>query len=114
MFAQDAPKKGKRGGFGQIPTYDKIVAADVGIKDGDDVTVDAFTAYLKKNVPADAPEGAADRVTQFAPRMFARIATAAGKDAEVKSLSKADYNVGQPKAAKGGKRKKKSDDASKT
>jgi hypothetical protein len=106
VFAQDeAPKRKGRGRMAP-PTYDKIVAANVGIKDGDDVTLDAFTACLKKNVPADAPEGAADRIVAGAPRIFASIATAAGKDADVKSLSKADYNIGQPKAAaKKGKKK---------
>ena len=106
VFAQDAPKKkGKKGGMAP-PAYDKIVAGDVGLKDGDDVTVDIFTAYLKKNVPADAPEGTADRVAQRAPQIFSRIAQGAGQPADAKSLKKDDYTKGIANMPARGKKKK--------
>ncbi len=104
VFAQDAPKKkGKRGG--QPPTYQKLVDAKT-INDGDPVTLEKFTAYLVAAVPADAPEGAADRAKSAAPRVFGRIATAAGQDASATSLTKDQYNDGLAKMpAKKGKKK---------
>ena len=115
-FAQDAPApaknkgKGPRGGR-MAATYEKIVAADVGVKDGDAVTLDAFTKYLEKNVPKDAPEGTADRIKNMAPRAFGRLATLAGKDASVTSLDKDDYIKGQKAQAANAGKGKKSDDA---
>ncbi len=104
---------GAGGGFGAMfqapPAYDKIVAAGVGLSDGDAVTAKTLAAYLKKNLSADATDAAKKAVSVNAVSMMARIVSAAGKDPlETTSLGKDDYTTGlskMPARGQGGGRR---------
>jgi hypothetical protein len=100
---------GGRGGmFTAPPAYDKLVAADIGFKEGDPVTAAVLAKYLKKNLPEGAPEGAAKRVPLNAVMTFARVVDAAGGDPlTATSATKEDWAKGiaaMPQPGAGGGR----------
>jgi hypothetical protein len=114
-FAQQPGGGGGRGGrgggmFAAPPAYDAIVSADVGVKDNDPITAAVIRDYMKKNLPADAPEGASANLDVAAVTALARVVKAAGQDpTKVVSLNKDDYVKGHAAlpAGRGGSKKKK-------
>ncbi len=102
LYAQDAPKKGKRGGFAP-PTVKALQDAKLLKDDSTAVTADILTAYYKSKLPADADDTAKERAGTMATRIWGRIATASG-DKDAKSLKQADYTTALGKLPACGKR----------
>ena len=105
LYAQDAPKKGKRRWF-CAPTVKALQDAKLLKDDSTAVTADILTAYYKSKLPADADDTAKELAVNDGHEDLGADCNGPG-DKDAKSLKQADYTTALgklPAAARGAAR----------